>query len=246
MVKRRVHKFTAYCPFNDVCNRTKSLGTFYTIESAKRSIRDHLVNSSYHYIESASAMDLVTSECQIDPWTDEEESEDLRGHPHSYEKKKQSQQKPLALRPRSQAASASVAGKRARSPSKSPSRASASSAGAVDHTDVLAAAVANAVVVAMKTSTAASKAPSVPTLQHDTAYPSFQIMRSSAASGADGSAAWTKAVNTIVRTEAAAKKAAEFAKLAHDSFNEVAFTLKQQIDVLESLGYYQPPKPASQ
>jgi hypothetical protein len=52
--------------------------------------------------------------------------------------------------------------------------------------------------------------------------------------------AWTKAVNTIVWAEAAARKAAAYAKTCSEAFSEVAFTLKQQIDILENLGVYQP------
>lgn len=248
MGKRKVHRFTAYCPQTDVCHRKGPLGTFLSEEVARKCIKDHLVNSSKHYLEEGKAKDIAASYEDLEPWTDEEESAELRKQVHSYDPGRRQRQK-TSQAAAAQRTSSSSTTRRPRSPVKKEAKKEAPKDGATSSgtSDSIAAAVATAVAAILSAQSAAAPAmagtaSSSPVLMNQAAdnNDSVAVISMTDNQQVAVGCAWTKAVNTIVRAEAAARKAAAYAKTCSEAFTEVAFTLKQQIDILENLGVYQP------
>lgn len=253
MVKRKVHKWTAYCPLNDICQRKGHLGSFLSVEGARRSMRDHLVNSSKHYMDSEEAMDVATAYDDLEPWTDEEESCDLRKQAHSYDSSRRKKQKApigaLQLKPNSSSQSSTT---RPKSPSgkgippKKSSPAAQDGATSSSSTDAIAVAVATAVAAHLAAQAKAAPAmigmmaSSTEAVENQAADAEPMVLTVTNDQGIAMGCAWTKAVNTIVRAEAAARKASAYATTCAEAFAEVAYTLKKQIEILENLGVYQP------
>ena len=204
-------------------------------------------------------MDVATSYNELEPWTDEEESCDLRKQVHSYDPNRRKRQKApigtVVLKPHSSSQSSSA--NRPKSPSANrPKQGPPKKTGtppppatSSDSTEAIAAAVATAVAAhlaaqakaapAMDGMMAASSQASTSQAAASDEYAVAALTISNEQSLVMGSS-WTKAVNTIVRAEAAARKASAYATTCAEAFSEVAYTLKKQIDILENLGVYQP------
>ena len=248
MGKRQVHKWTAYCPQNDICLRKGHLGNFLTEEGARRSIRDHLVNSSKHYMDSAEAMDVATAYDDLEPWTDEEESCELRKQVHSYDPSRRKRQKaPIGATLKPNSSSQLTARPKSPPPPKKSSPAAQNDAASSGSTDAIAVAVATAVAAHLAAQAKAAPAmdgmmmaSSTQAVAHQAADAESMVLTVTNDQGVAMGCAWTKAVNTIVRAEAAARKASAYATTCAEAFSEVAYTLKKQIDILENLGVYQP------
>jgi hypothetical protein len=204
-------------------------------------------------MESDQAMDVATAYNELESWTDEEESCDLRKQVHSYDPNRRKRQKApigtVVLKPHSSSQSSSA--NRPKSPPKQgpPKKTGTLPATSSDSTEAIAAAVATAVAAHL-----AAQAKAAPAMDGMMAASSQASTSQAAASDEYAVAAltisndqsllmgcsWTKAVNTIVRAEAAARKASAYATTCAEAFSEVAYTLKKQIDILENLGVYQP------